>query len=197
MTDAKQLVSKPKSISYSHSFTGKYGEIFVFDIEMENGSYGKFSTTKENQDKFSVGKEVTFTEILTKDKNGDYMKIDKVTPKPSGGYGNGTGTGVSKETGRVIIASVCLDCAGTLIDFRGLGKNVKPDLKALHTLADKFFDHIIAKSAGDNQKAINYQSRLKEVINILVKFPELALDTSDKILEYVDKEVEYLNSKKG
>ncbi len=118
------------------------------------------------------------------------------TEKPSGGYGNGGG-GMSKETGRVIIASVCLDCAGILLDYRKLGDKVLPDLKTLHALADKFFDHIITKSAGDNQKAINYQSRLKEAVNTLVKFPGLDTSTSDKLLELVDKEVEYLNSKKA
>jgi hypothetical protein len=80
---------------------------------------------------------------------------------------------------------------------------VKEDLVALHTIANKFFNHIMEKSKGDRQLSINYQSRLKEVVGILMDYKNekgestLGIKSSEDILKYVDLEVAFLQMKMG
>ncbi len=69
MADVKALVSKTKSVEFVKSFKGQHGEIFVFDITMENGDTGRFSTTKREQTKFPIGQEAKYSKTPIHDRD--------------------------------------------------------------------------------------------------------------------------------
>jgi hypothetical protein len=203
-----EKTSKPSRIEFNREWSGPNGMVYYFDIEFEDESVGQFSTKKREQTKFTVGKEVTITAEDKTNQRGPYVFFDLAKPKPgepgSGGTGSGRNPGgnhMSPEIEASITASVCLDQAAVIISKTGMAEQVKPDLMALHVLANKLFNHIMDKSKGDRQLSINYQSRLKEVTNILMdwKKPDgksvLDIKNSNDVLKYVDLEVEYLQSK--
>lgn len=187
--------SVPKTIEFNRSYDGTHGTIHVFNIEFENGDTGEFTTTKKEQVKFKIGEATDYSIEQKKTKKGDpYTRIDKVSQRNSSGSYGARG-GKSKEAEASILASVCLDCANIVVEKMKLNENVLPDLASLHALSDKFYKHITEKSSNDVQKRINYQSRLKEVVNHFMGYPKLGVIDSTKILEYVDKQVEYLQKK--
>lgn len=189
-----QKNSAPKSISWNREYDGTHGKVHVFEIVFDNGDKGQFTTTKKDQTKFKVGESVDYSIETLKNKNDkEYTKIDKITTNPGKG-GNGGGQ-KTPEVQRSIVASVCLDCAAILLESRGVADQVDPELHSLYTIADKFFNHIQDKAKGDTQLSINYQSRLKLVVNNLVKYKRLEITDSDKILKYTDMQVEWLQNK--
>jgi len=186
----------PTSIVWNKQYNGRNGVIHEFSITMANGDNGIFTTTKKEQTKFTIGQAVDYTTEDKEDNRGNqFVKIDKVSTSTTG-YGKGSaGGGKSPEVERGILASVCLDCAVILVDKSGIGNNVEPDLKGVYAIAEKFFKHITDASAGDRQKNINYQSRLKLVVNHMTTFKKLEINSSDKVLGYVDAQVEWLAKK--
>lgn len=194
-----EFTSAPKMINLNRTFEGQHGLIYYFDIEFEDGNEGQFTTNKEDQSKFTVGKEVKYTLKEEVNKRGNkWNKID--TAKEAfkggvGGYRSSGGGGKSPEAEASILASVCIDMANVVAEKMNLQENINEDLKALHALANKFYAHVVEKSGKDVQKRINYQSRLKEVCNHFFAYPNLKISSSNDILKYVDIEVEYLQSK--
>ena len=208
-------------IEPNRDYPGKSGHIYVFDIEFDDGTVGEFSTISENQTKFTIGKDVKYTaEDLVSKRGDEYVKIDlwkEPYVKNSGGsggggrssggsgssngHGSGGNRGLSPEVEASITMSVCLDQAAVVLLKSEKSGAVKSDLVGLHTIANKFYNHIILQSKGDRQMNINYQSRLKEVTNYLMDFnppgqshnPDgLKIQSTDDILKYVDMEVEFL-----
>lgn len=191
----------PVNIEWNHEWEGRNGPVHDFDIEFEDGTKGQFSTTKREQTKFEIGKEVKYT-ATTRDGNyGPKIDVWKDPNAGRGGSGGGrsggnTGSrGMSPEVEASITMSVCLDAAATCILKTGMTDKVTEDLVPLHSIANKFFKHIMAKSAKDRQLSINYQSRLKEVVGILMDYPSLNIKSTDDILKYVDLEVAFLQMK--
>ena len=190
----KTAKSAPTNITWDRSYDGRYGTIHVYNITFEDGTEGIFTTTKpeDKQDKFTVGKEVTYTAKDETDRRGNaYTKIDIFKEKPQSGSRGNRSFG-SEES---IVASVCLDCANILVEKQMLQENINPDLKSLHAMADKFYDYIMSKAGNDVQLRINYQSRLKEIVNYFLDYPKLKITNSNEILEYVEKEVAYIKTK--
>lgn len=65
--------SKVKSISFKNSWPGKYGTMYDFNIEFENGDKGVFNSQKNPQDRFKEGEDVPYT-IETVNRNG-YVNV--------------------------------------------------------------------------------------------------------------------------
>lgn len=196
MGEKVERKSKPSRIEFNREFQGNHGMIYYFDIEFEDETVGQFSSAKREQAKFSIGKEVTYSCEATSNARGPYNKIDVVKPPKEQERRGGSGSHqLSPEVEASITASVCLDQAAVVISKTGMHEQVKPDLVALHVLANKFYDYIMEKSKGDRQLSINYQSRLKEVTNYLMDWPSLNIKSSDEILKYVELEVAYLKMK--
>lgn len=203
-----EKVSKPVRIVWNHSWEGQRGTVHDFDIEFEDGTIGQFSTTKKEQTKFTEGKEVRYS---VTERSGNFgPKIDIVKPKPgepgAGGTGHGKNPGNNRggftpEVEASITMSVCLDAAATCILKTGKADKVTEDLVPLHNIANKFFRHIMEKSKNDRQLSINYQSRLKEVVGILMDYNDkdgnnlLGIKSTDDVLRFVDLEVSFLQLK--
>ena len=202
MATLTEKTGKPVSIEWNREWEGPNGTVHYFDIEFDDDDLtkGQFSTTKKNQTKFTIGKEVKFTTEVKTNTRGEYFKID-IAKDPNAGKGGtgggnrGSGSHMSPEVEASITASVCLDSAAICILKTGKADQVKEDLVALHAIANKFFKHIMEKSNGNRQLSINYQSRLKEVVGTLMDYPSLNIKSTDDILRYVDLEVSFLQMK--
>jgi hypothetical protein len=198
---------RPVRIDYNHEWEGRNGPVHDFDIEFEDGTIGQFSTTKRDQTKFVLNKEVKYTATTRSGNFGPKIDVAKDPNAGRGGSGGGRssgntgGRGMSPEVEASITMSVCLDAAATCILKTGKADKVTEDLVPLHSIANKFFKHIMTKSAGDRQLSINYQSRLKEVVGILMDYNDkdgnnlLGIKSTDDVLKYVDLEVAFLQLK--
>jgi hypothetical protein len=68
-------LSKVKSVQASGGYTGQYGEMYQFIVTFTNEDSGTFTTKAENQSKFEIGKEVSYTIESKQGKNGSYFAI--------------------------------------------------------------------------------------------------------------------------
>ena len=68
-------LSKVKLIDRSGSFESQYGTMYQFILTFENGDCGTFTTKAENQNKFEIGKDVSYTIETKQGKSGSYFAI--------------------------------------------------------------------------------------------------------------------------
>lgn len=69
--------SKVTNVQSNGTWEGKFGLMFKFEIEMENGDIGEYSSKSKDQDKFVVGQEVEYEFI-----GGNFPKVKPVYQKP-------------------------------------------------------------------------------------------------------------------
>mgnify|MGYP003132056597 CR=1 FL=1 len=73
--------SKVKNVQSNGTWEGKFGLMYKFEVEMEDGNVGEYSSKSKEQDKFVVGKEMEY--------EYDGGKFPKI--KPHYNKGNFTG----------------------------------------------------------------------------------------------------------
>ena len=73
--------SKVKNVQSNGTWEGKFGLMYKFEVEMEDGNVGEYSSKSKDQDKFVVGKEMEY--------EYDGGKFPKI--KPHYNKGNFTG----------------------------------------------------------------------------------------------------------
>ena len=73
--------SKVKNVQANGTWEGKFGLMYKFEVEMEDGNIGEYSSKSKDQDKFVVGKEMDY--------EYDGGKFPKI--KPHYNKGNFTG----------------------------------------------------------------------------------------------------------
>ena len=199
--------AKPTFIEWKRSYENKkFGSTihtFNMTVELANGTLeeGIFTTTKQDQNKFTVGEEVQLkTSVVTED-HEPTTKFDKVNTDGAGSGGSGNSGYSSKKDptkDRSIVANVSLECANRIIIHMGQAEFIKPDIAGIKTMADKFYKYIMDKSGGDTQKSITIQAQLKIVTEYFHLYPQLEITTSDQVLKYVDEMVDYVfNKAKG
>ena len=52
--------SKVKNVQANGTWEGKFGLMYKFEVEMEDGNVGEYSSKSKDQDKFVVGKEMEY-----------------------------------------------------------------------------------------------------------------------------------------
>lgn len=73
-----------KSVAFQKEYDGKYGKLYYFAIEMENGDKGQYGSKTNPQTKFKEGEETAYDYI---DKGNGYFDIKTIvtnTPSSSG-----------------------------------------------------------------------------------------------------------------
>ena len=68
-----QKNSVVKNVQGNGTWEGKFGLMYKYDVEMENGDSGEYSSKSESQNKFVVGQQVDYEYI-----EGKYPKIKPV-----------------------------------------------------------------------------------------------------------------------
>jgi hypothetical protein len=81
--------SKVTDVIFISEYDSKYGKLYKFAIEFENGDTGDYSSKKKEQDKFVIGEEAEYTI----NKVGDYTNIKPEYSKPES---IGTGTALKQ-----------------------------------------------------------------------------------------------------
>jgi hypothetical protein len=69
--------SKVTNVQSNGTWEGKFGLMYKFEIEMENGDIGEYSSKSKDQDKFVAGQEVEYEFI-----GGNFPKVKPVYQKP-------------------------------------------------------------------------------------------------------------------
>ncbi len=92
--------SKVKNVQGNGTWEGRYGLMYKFEVEMENGDHGEYSSKSPEQTKFVVG-DATEYEHLANEYNGNtYYKIKPVNtfvPNTNFKSNGGFATGKSKD----------------------------------------------------------------------------------------------------
>ena len=76
--------SKVTNVQSNGTWEGKFGLMYKFEVEMENGDTGEYSSKSKDQDKFVTGQEVEYEFV-----GGQFPKVKPVYQKPqsfSGGF---------------------------------------------------------------------------------------------------------------
>lgn len=145
---------------FSRSYNTQFGVMYSHDIEFDNGDKGQYSSKKEQQDKFVVGKEASY-EITQK---GNYFNVKPVSLTPaSGGFSRG-GASESPEKQKSIVKQSSLKAALDFFSANGFPTSVthyinehtgelspiedskvtNNKIKAVLTVADKFAEWVLA-----------------------------------------------------
>lgn len=111
---------------------------FKWEVHMENGDIGGAMTAAQNQDKWVVGKEVTYT----KNVNGQYTNFKLVEKKDFKGKYE------SKDQGVITMLS-CISSACALYAEKGGSAGVR--MKDVTDAAEMFFNIAMSKSTLPKQ----------------------------------------------
>ena len=105
--------SMVKNVQSNGTWKNKEGKVFYkYEIEMENGDIGEYSSISDSQEKFIKGKEVEYNYL-----GGDYPKIKPYYSNPTGANYSYTPKSNSDEQ---IARSVALKAATELGVAQGL-----------------------------------------------------------------------------
>ncbi len=75
--------SKVTNVQANGTWEGKFGLMYKFEVEMENGDTGEYSSKSKDQDKFVTGQEVDYEFI-----GGNFPKVKPVYQQPKS-FGGG------------------------------------------------------------------------------------------------------------
>jgi hypothetical protein len=108
-----EKISKVKNVTGNGTWESKYGIMFKFELEMENGDIGEYNSKTSDQTKFVVGNEVAYT-ITSREYNGvTYYTIKPAeTAAPAQSFSKGK---VDGDTGKKIARMSVLKCATDLV----------------------------------------------------------------------------------
>lgn len=71
--------SKVTNVQGNGTWDGKYGLMYKFDVEMENGDHGEYSSKSQDQNKFVVGENVEYEHSFNEYNGNKYYKIKPVS----------------------------------------------------------------------------------------------------------------------
>lgn len=145
------------SIKPSDSFTTQHGTFYSFWVNFSNGDGGLYNSKSENQTKFVVGQEATYSmEAKTSQKGNTWYKIKPQNPEFAQGASNNTSGGYSSGSANQeeIMRQTCLIAATTVTT------SVENALKG----AETFFNWV--KAATTKSDSIVRQSCLKSAATL-------------------------------
>ncbi len=120
---------------------------YGFEVEMENGDIGQYSSIKQDQDKFVVGQEVEYEFI-----DGKFPKVKPVYQKPQSFGGGSKGSYTDADKMRMA-KSVAIKSASIFYQQRDVKKEV------IKAFADFCYDYIV--KVDDEPKQINTSNTAK------------------------------------
>ena len=133
--------SKVKNVQANGTWEGKFGLMYKFEVEMENGDIGEYSSKAKDQDKFVTGQETEYEFV-----DGNFPKVKPVYQKPQ--FGNFKDNSDRQES---IIRQSSLKCA---VEY----------LKGAEASLEEVFDAAEQMIAWVNKKEIN-KSEIKNTDN--------------------------------
>lgn len=132
--------SKVKNVQANGTWEGKFGLMYKFEVEMENGDIGEYSSKSKDQDKFVADQEMEYEFV-----GGQFPKVKPVYNKPdfvSGGYSGGYKKDDNVQ--KMIVKQSSLKSAVDFCDTKSC--SVEDVIK----VAQQFTDWVMEKKADTN-----------------------------------------------
>lgn len=126
----------PTNVASNGTWTNQQGKTFFkWNVTMDNGDFGGAMTGAEQQDKWVVGKEVTYTS----ETKGNFTNFKLVEDKPAFG-------GVAKVDPKQQGVITFLSCASTACNFYAQRSNGSEE--QVIAFAEKLFNAAMAKKTN-------------------------------------------------
>jgi hypothetical protein len=110
-----EKTSKVTNVAGIGTWNGQYGVMYKFEVSFENGDSGQYMSKSQEQTKFKVGQDATYT-IEGKDFNGQtYYTVKPVMQQQSFGGGGKPSYQKDPETEKRITRMSVLKCATDLV----------------------------------------------------------------------------------
>jgi hypothetical protein len=110
-----EKTSKVTNVAGIGTWNGQYGVMYKFEVSFENGDSGQYMSKSQEQTKFKVGQDATYT-IEGKDFNGQtYYTVKPVMQQQAFGGGGKPAYQKDPETEKRITRMSVLKCATDLV----------------------------------------------------------------------------------
>jgi hypothetical protein len=109
-----EKTSKVTQISGAGHYDGQYGRMYRFEIHFENGDYGQYMSKSQDQTKFVMGQNATYTRESKEHNGNTYYTIKPAQTSTFSGGGGGGGFKKDPETEKRISRMSVLKVAGDL-----------------------------------------------------------------------------------
>ena len=167
-----EKVSKVISRVFKNEKTSSYGTMYNFDVKLENGDSGFFSSTKREPSSFVEGQEQKYTlEVKSGNSNGKDWSFNKLSPVKENKFGFGGGAKKDPFTQALILAqssfakSIDLVVAGK-IEMAQLQAAAEKIMKQQIESALKFKEEIKSEEVLESDLKINSEVEVKEIEKI-------------------------------
>lgn len=108
-----EKTSKVTQISGAGHYDGQYGRMYRFEVHFENGDYGQYMSKSQDQTKFVMGQDATYTRESKEHNGNTYYTIKPAQTNAFAGGGN-KGYQKDPETEKRISRMSVLKVAGDL-----------------------------------------------------------------------------------
>jgi hypothetical protein len=125
-----------KNVQANGTFDSKFGLLYKFEIEMENGDIGEYATKMQEQNKFVVGQKTDYQFI-----DGMYPKIKPISTFQNNSNYSG---GKNAEVQEYIIKQSSLKCAVDLCIAQGIYSH-----EDILSRANAFTDWVLNRNQTD------------------------------------------------
>ena len=131
--------SKVKSVQANGTWEGKFGLMYKFEVEMENGNAGEYSSKTKDQEKFVVGEEVQY-----EFEDGRFPKIKPYYNKGNFSYTKGGGENPDRQ--RLIIRQSTLK---TAVEYL---KGAEASLEEVFIATEKMIEFIMKEDKSKSNE---------------------------------------------
>jgi hypothetical protein len=137
--------SKVKKVQANGTWEGKFGMMYKFEVEFEDGNAGEYSSKSQDQDKFIEGQEMEYEFI-----DGNFPKIKPVYHKPD--FVSGSSNGVYKKDDTVQKLIVKQSSLKAAVDFCDDTSSLKDVIK----VAQEFVDWVMEDKKPDENNDLPF-----------------------------------------
>ena len=137
--------SKVKKVQANGTWEGKFGMMYKFEVEFEDGNAGEYSSKSQDQDKFIEGQEMEYEFI-----DGNFPKVKPIYQKPD--FVSGSSNGVYKKDDTVQKMIVKQSSLKAAVDFCDDTSTVKDVIK----VAQEFVDWVMEDKKPDENNEMPF-----------------------------------------
>ena len=135
--------SKVTNVQANGTWEGKFGMMYKFEVEFEDGTTGEYSSKSQDQDKFIEGQETEYEFI-----DGNFPKVKPVYAKPD--FASSTSNGIYKKDDNVQKMIVKQSSLKSAVDYCSKGNCSTSDVIRV---AQEFVDWVMEdKKPNENNE---------------------------------------------
>jgi len=138
--------STVKSVQANGTWEGKFGMMYKFEVEFEDGNAGEYSSKTQDQTKFVIGQEMEYEFI-----DGKFPKVKPVYQKPD--FVSGSSNGVYKKDDTVQKMIVKQSSLKSAVDYCSKGNCSPSDVIKV---AQEFVDWVMENKKPDENNEMPF-----------------------------------------